>query len=143
MVWSRTLFTARTSFLRIAMTALWGAAESNRKQKISSLFECKIAVRVRRLLHVRAANRTLPMTACLSRLSAVFPAVKEREREEVPEVLHIVMDCVDALSWRRGWDSNPYALSGYCRFSKPGPYQLGLPLHGLHRTHCVKEKLIL
>lgn len=54
---------------------------------------------------------------------------RQREREEVPEVLHIVMDCVDALSWRRGWDSNPYALSGYCRFSKPGPYQLGLICH--------------
>ena len=32
------------------------------------------------------------------------------------------------LIWRRGRDLNPHTLSGYCRFSKPVPYQLGLPL---------------
>ena len=33
------------------------------------------------------------------------------------------------LFWRSGRDSNPHALSGYWRFSRPLPYQLGLPLH--------------
>lgn len=80
---------------------------------------------------------------------------------------HIVMDCMGTLSWRRGWDSNPHTLSDYYRFSKPEPYQLGLPLHYVvwliyyiyrhsavtanqsakiifqrfHETHCVKVKV--
>ena len=43
------------------VTAFWGATESNRKQKISSLFDCKIAVSVRRRLHHNSCHRTLPV----------------------------------------------------------------------------------
>lgn len=41
-----------------------------------------------------------------------------KERKEVP-----------LSGWRSRLDSNQHALSGYSRFSKPLPYQLGLLLH--------------
>lgn len=36
---------------------------------------------------------------------------------------------VNGNLWRSGRDLNSHTVSGYWRFSKPLPYQLGLPLH--------------
>ena len=70
---------ARTSFLRLLITAFWGAAESNRKQKISILLFGKIAVSVRRRLHYDVLPPNAPHIARLSGLSGVYPpCLRER-----------------------------------------------------------------
>lgn len=92
----------------------------------------------KKLLYVSAVDYTLyaapgrSHVACLSGPSAVFPAVRERGNDkELPLI----------ATWRRGWDSNPHTLMDYYWFSKPVPYQLGLPLQRFfNETHCVKEK---
>ncbi len=61
----------------------WGAAESNRKQKISILLFGKIAVSVRRRLHYDVLPPDAPHIARLSRLSSVCPlCLRERRGGE-------------------------------------------------------------